>query len=386
MTLSLTDAPDFPTAARGAPGERLALHRCSERDVNSSTPRDTADYANLRQLILQANLLERQPAYYVAKFAGTGLMLALGLLVLVRAASLPGWVQVVNVVYLAFVFGQIGLLGHDVAHLQVFRSTRLASLLGLILGNLLLGIGMGWWRESHNTAHHNNPNHFDLDPNIDFYVLAFTPEQGRRKPPVLQWIIRHQAKLITLFACLQIVSLHVQTVEFLRHWWRRLPAYCAVESVTLVVHAIVYVGLICVALGPLGGVAFIVAHRALAGLYLASIFAPNHKGMPILYGDGRPDFLHEQVLTARNIRGGALTDFWYGGLNYQIEHHLFTNLPRNRLSRAAPLVRDYCQAHNLAYHETSLRGAYREMFEQFQHVSDVLVQEHVPVPASPFDK
>ena len=144
----------------------------------------------------------------------------------------------------------------------------------------------------------------------------------------------------------------------------------------LVVHAIVYVGLICVALGPLGGVAFIVVHRALAGLYLASIFAPNHKGMPILYGEGRPDFLHEQVLTARNIRGSAFTDFWYGGLNYQIEHHLFTSLPRNRLSRAAPLVRDYCRAHALDYHETSLRGAYREMFQQFQHVSDILIREH----------
>ena len=277
--MALTDAPEFATVDCGAPGERLALHRREEPN-GSRSPQDTADYAELRQLVLQAGLLERQPAYYVAKFTGTALMLGLGLLVLVRAASLPAWVQVLNVVYLAFVFGQIGLLGHDVAHRQVFRSARLASLFGLVLGNLLLGIGMGWWRESHNGAHHNNPNHFDLDPNIDFYVLAFTPEQGRRKPAMLQWIIRHQAKLIALFACLQIVSLHVQTVDFLNRWWRRRPTYCAVESVALVVHAIVYVGLICVALGPLGGVAFIVVHRALAGLYLASIFAPNHKGMP----------------------------------------------------------------------------------------------------------
>jgi fatty acid desaturase len=351
--------------------------------VITNATRDSAEYAELRRTIVGAGLLQSQPAYYVSKFVATAFMLGIGLAVLFLAAALPGWLQVANVVYLAFVFGQIGLLGHDVAHLQVFRSTRLVNLFGLVLGNLLLGIGMGWWRESHNGAHHNNPNHFDLDPNIDFYVLAFTPEQGRRKPPALQWVIRHQARLITLFACLQIVSLHVQTVEFLNKWWRRRPVECALEAAALLLHALVYVGIIVVSLGPAAGVAFILVHRALAGLYLASIFAPNHKGMPLVYGEGRSDFLHEQVLTARNISGSPLTDFWYGGLNYQIEHHLFPSLPRNHLGRAAPLVREYCRGHGLDYHETSLREAYREMFQQFQHVSDVLIQERAATPAAP---
>src|SRR4051812_14004609 len=145
--MALSDAPEFASVEHGAPGERLALHRREEPN-GSRSPVDTADYAELRQLVLQSGLLERQPAYYVAKFTGTALMLGLGLLVLVRAASLPAWVQFLNVVYLAFVFGQIGLLGHDVAHRQVFRSARLASLFGIVLGNLLLGIGLGWWRES----------------------------------------------------------------------------------------------------------------------------------------------------------------------------------------------------------------------------------------------
>jgi fatty acid desaturase len=378
--MSLTEAPDLEAIPRTAPGERLALHRGSEPIGN--TPRDTADYADIRHMIGEAGLMQPQPGYYLTKFVITGLMLAIGLATLLCAAALPGWVQVVNVVYLAFVFGQIGLLGHDVAHLQVFRSARLITPFGLVLGDLLLGIGTGWWRESHNGAHHNNPNHFDLDPNIKFYVLAFTPEQGRRKPPALQWIIRHQAKLITLFACLQTVSLHSQTVDYLQRWWDRRRLECVLESVALCAHVVLYVGIIVFALGPIGGVAFIVVHRALAGLYLASIFAPNHKGMPLLYGEGRPDFLHEQVLTARNIVGSPLTDFWYGGLNYQIEHHLFPSLPRNRLSRAAPLVHEYCRAHGLDYHETSLGGAYREMFQQFQHVSDVLNQEQVAAAAA----
>ncbi|HEY2594552.1 MAG TPA: acyl-CoA desaturase [Chloroflexota bacterium] len=370
MTTSLSEAPDLDGVRRAAPGEQLALYRGGV--LVGSAPSDTADYAELRRLVVQAGLLERQPLYYALKFASVGLLLALGIALQVRSAYLPGWVQVLNVVFLAFVFGQIGLLGHHVAHMQVFRSARLADVFGVILGDLLLGIGVGWWRESHNGAHHNHPNHFDLDPNIRFYVLAFTPEQGRQKSPGLQWIIRHQAKLITMFACLETVSLHSQTVDYLQRWWHRRTLECAIEAAALSAHVVLYVGFIVFALGPLGGLLFIVVHRALAGLYLASIFAPNHKGMPILYGEGRPDFLHEQVLTARNIHGSPLTDFWYGGLNYQIEHHLFPSMACNRLSRAAPLVREYCATHGLDYHATSLGGAYREMFQQFQHVSDVL--------------
>src|SRR5262249_24546071 len=159
-------------------------------------PLDTADYAELRRLVVERGLLERQPLYYAMKFATLALMLGIGLVLLANAAGLPGWGQVLNVVYLAFVFGQTGFVGHDGGPMQVFRSQRLAHVFGIVLGNLLLGIGRGWWLESHNGAHHNNPNHLGLDPNIEFYVLAFTPEQGRRKPPVLQWIIRHQAKLV----------------------------------------------------------------------------------------------------------------------------------------------------------------------------------------------
>jgi fatty acid desaturase len=127
----------------------------------------------------------------------------------------------------------------------------------------------------------------------------------------------------------------------------------------------------------------VLVNQALLGLYLGASFAPNHKGMPMLAVDDRTGFLHRQVITSRNIRGGRLTDLVLGGLNYQIEHHLFPSLPRNRLSRAAPVVREYCRTHGLDYHETSLGGAYREMFQQFQHVSDVLIQEQAASSTSP---
>jgi fatty acid desaturase len=73
------------------------------------------------------------------------------------------------------------------------------------------------------------------------------------------------------------------------------------------------------------------------------------------------DFLRRQVLTARNVRAGLLTDEWYGGLNYQIEHHLFPTMPRGNLAQAQQIVRAYCAKHGVSYHETSMVQSYREI-------------------------
>jgi fatty acid desaturase len=58
------------------------------------------------------------------------------------------------------------------------------------------------------------------------------------------------------------------------------------------------------------------------------------------------------------VRGGWFTDLLLGGLNYQIEHHLFPNMPRANLHRARALVRSYCAAHGITYTETTLLASY----------------------------
>jgi fatty acid desaturase len=82
--------------------------------------------------------------------------------------------------------------------------------------------------------------------------------------------------------------------------------------------------------------------------------------MPTLTDADELDFLRRQVLTSRNVRGSWLVDLVLGGLNYQIEHHLFPTMPRPNLRRAQPLVRAFCQHHGLPYTEASLFGSYAE--------------------------
>jgi fatty acid desaturase len=101
---------------------------------------------------------------------------------------------------------------------------------------------------------------------------------------------------------------------------------------------------------------------------MVSIFAPNHKAMPLLERDSKVDFLRRQVLTSRNVIAHPITDFWYGGLNYQIEHHLFPRLPRNKLREAQPIIRGFCRDHSIAYHETSVLQSYKEILQHLHEV------------------
>jgi fatty acid desaturase len=103
---------------------------------------------------------------------------------------------------------------------------------------------------------------------------------------------------------------------------------------------------------------FLAILEAVWGVYMGCSFAPNHKGMPTIPDGECMDFLRKQVLTTRNVRGGVFTDVLLGGLNYQIEHHLFPNMPRSNLRHAQPIVRAYCDRMQVSYTETSLIGSY----------------------------
>jgi fatty acid desaturase len=142
----------------------------------------------------------------------------------------------------------------------------------------------------------------------------------------------------------------------------------AVEGLLLALHAAGYLGLLFAVLPPGKALAFVAVHQGLWGLYMGCAFAPNHKGMPMPRAGEELDFLRKQVLTSRNVRGGWFVDVALGGLNYQIEHHLFPNMPRGNLRRARPIVRAYCAEHGVPYVETGLVESYRQALAHLHEV------------------
>jgi fatty acid desaturase len=195
--------------------------------------------------------------------------------------------------------------------------------------------------------------------------VAFTDGQVHASRGPVRFIVRHQRYLFFPLLMLEGIQLHVASVRALasrrfRHrFW---------EGLLLGVHAGGYLAALVLVLPPVKAAVFVVVQQALFGVYLGCSFAPNHKGMPILSGDEQADFLRRQVLTSRNVRGGVLVDFVFGGLNYQIEHHLFPSMPRPNLRRSQPLVREFCQQHGVAYHETTLLRSYAQALDHLHEV------------------
>jgi fatty acid desaturase len=321
-----------------------------------------SEYTQLSRQIKQAGLLDRRHGYYTAKLG-----LNLGLLAAGGAAFVAlgdSWWQLVTAAYLAVVFTQLAFVGHDAGHRQIFRSRRANNLVGLVHANLLVGISFGWWVAKHD-RHHSNPNHEDLDPDIDIPALAFTAGQARDRRGLARVVARYQAFLFFPLLLLEAAQLHVASVKAVV---RDTGRATMVEGLLLVLHVVGYLTALFLVLSPLQAAVFVLVQQGLFGLYLGCSFAPNHKGMPTLSEAEELDFLRSQVLTSRNVRGSRLVDLLLGGLNYQIEHHLFPNMPRPNLRRAQPLVRAFLSQHDLPYTETSMFGSYAEALRHLHSV------------------
>jgi fatty acid desaturase len=176
-----------------------------------------------------------------------------------------------------------------------------------------------------------------------------------------RFIARHQAWLFFPLLTLEGISLHVESVAAVKsdRYRSSRGGSRRAEAIGLTLHAAFYIALLLIVMSPEKAVAFAAVHQAVWGIYMGCTFAPNHKGMPIIAAGEKIDYLRRQVLTSRNVRGGVFIDLALGGLNYQIEHHLFPSMPRASLRRAQPFVRAHCVALGVPYCELSLIASYR---------------------------
>ena len=347
------------------------------RGPGTPAPRGT-EYAELTRRVRQAGLLDRRRGYYAWKITGTAGALAAGWAAFVLAGDT--WWQLATAVFLAVFFAQIGFIGHDAGHRQVFSSARANYLLGIACGDLAIGLSHGWWVAKHN-RHHAHPNTDGEDPDIMLAVVAFTGGRAQASAGWQRLIFRYQAYLLIPMLFFEAVSLHTASIRALTQSSRRPKA---LEAVLLTAHFGAYLSAVFLVLSPVRAVVFVLVQQGLFGFYLGCSFAPNHKGMPVLSREDQPSFLRRQVLTSRNVRGGWLIHFALGGLNYQIEHHLFPSMPRPSLRRAQPLIAAYCAERGLPYTEATLLGSYTRALRYLNTVGRSIPRRTVTTyPAAP---
>jgi fatty acid desaturase len=333
----------------------VSLRRTSNRRAGD-------DYAELKRLVVSAGLLERDPRRHL----GSSLRLLALAAVVVGGVVLTrsSWWVLLWTVPLAVVFGQIGLLAHDATHSQILRTSRQNYVFSLLLFNLCVGGSRGWWDDKHST-HHAQPNRLGTDPDIEGGPIGIDASQALEARGFCRAMMRRQAALITPLLSLAALQMRFQSVGFVQ---KRRLRNAATEAGLLGVHYALYVGGLVLLLGPGRGALFVLIHQMLLGLYLGGTFLTSHAGMRVLHPGEQMDFLHRQVLTARDIRSSPIADYTFGPLSCQIEHHLFPTMPRYALREAASIVRTFCAEREIPYVEA---GAFEAFGAVFRHLSAV---------------
>jgi fatty acid desaturase len=115
-------------------------------------------------------------------------------------------------------------------------------------------------------------------------------------------------------------------------------------------------------LGPWAGASTLansIMAEAMTNAHTFTVIATNHAGDDLYrfdsQGKGRGEYYLRQVLSSVNFRtGGDLNDFMHGFLNYQIEHHLFPELPPRQYQKLAPKVKAVCEKHGVPYLQESV--------------------------------
>ena len=193
------------------------------------------------------------------------------------------WWTLAVAALLAVLFTQVGFLGHDAGHRQIFGSRRSSYIAGVLLGNLGIGLSYGWWVAKHN-RHHAHPNTEGADPDIAAGALIFTASQLNAPEGVVRLIRRYQALPVLPDAAAR--GCQPARRERPRTGRAGHRGTGGTEAALLAAHFAGYLALVLLVLGPgLKAVAFVIVQQGLFGLYLGCSFAPNHKGMPVLTAD-----------------------------------------------------------------------------------------------------
>lgn len=366
-------------------------------------------YRDLRSKMMVMGMFKSSKLFYVWKYVSNLSIWSLGMYL--NAVSDSMWVHLLSGFCIALFMQQCGWLAHDHLHHQIFRNRRYGDYGGLFWGGVAQGFSIQWWKNKHNGHHAVTNLHSssalaqDGDPDIDTMpVLAWSLKQAQSWREMtedggdsfmVKFFIRNQAMLYAPILLLARLSwlresfkvafgLGAASENAAAEMKKKGLQYPIAEKVVILLH---YAWVIPVSTGYgkfsiLYSLAYFLYTTCACGFFLGLVFGLGHNGMATYDADARPDFWKLQVTTTRNIIGGHgipqfVVDWLCGGLQYQVEHHLFPSLPRHNLARAHEFVKSFCKEWDVSFHEADIYDGTLEVLHHLTHVSNQFVIDFV---------
>lgn len=319
-------------------------------------------YAKLKKEITEAGILDRDYKYYalMAVFAFGGFLLSIYFIYLSSSLFLTA---ILGLIFTFFAI-QIGGFFHDSGHRAIFNSKKLNDFVGHIASFFLVD-SIDRWMLIHN-RHHANTNDEDEDPDLDVPLHAFTQSRFMQEKGLAKFFRDYQVFTYYPLRCLIVITRRTSSFIYLLNGFSLKNSW---KLFSLIVGFTIWYVLPFFYFDTLKTAVVLISINIPLGFYLSNIFAPNHKGMPEIKRGTKISFLEQSIVTSRNLKGGFLTELFFIGLNYQIEHHLFTNCPRNKLKLITPYVKKLCRQLNLEYTEVGIVETNKIILGELRKVS-----------------
>jgi fatty acid desaturase len=232
---------------------------------------------------------------------------------------------------------------------------------------VVLGLAFDEWIGRHR-SHHQYCQNEERDPDMDVaVVVSLTRRALDGKGSLGLFCSRYQHLYIWLLTLLFGYSQrHLSQLGALR-----APRRFGLDLASLILHVALWILLPRLALDvPWSRVALVYcAPVLLLGPYLAAIFWVNHIGMPLAERLSDLSFVEHQARTSRTILSPRWLDWFFGGLNYQIEHHLYPQVPSCRLGAVQAIVRERFVAEGIPYNGVKFGAAVGDIASHLRAVA-----------------
>ena len=272
-------------------------------------------------------------------------------LLLISVYSVNNFHPIITTVLFALTIMRSTFVAHDLIHGQYFASRQTNRKFSYLFANGIMGISRSWWENKHNLLHHTFTNIIGKDGDIDAAGGAFTGGYHYHA-----WFHSNQHILFWPLLTLLYFVFWVQSLSYVitKKYWGELAI--------LAVNALIPVYIV-FSLGWLG-LATVIGMYMLWAAWFGAVIITNHLGLEMFPEEQYKDFtwLELQNRTSRNVRGGKFVHWFYGGLNTQVEHHLYPKAPRFYLLKAARITEEFCLKHDIPYISKTPWESYSDIY------------------------
>nr|AFX86441.1 delta-6-desaturase [Microula sikkimensis] len=299
------------------------------------------------------------------------------------------WVHLLSGCLVGFMWIQSGWIGHDAGHYVAMPSSRLNKLGGILFANCLSGISIGWWKWNHN-AHHISCNSLEYDPDLQYipflvvsskFFSSLTSHFYQKKltfDTLSRFLVSHQHWTFYPVMCSARLNMFVQSVIMLL--FKRNVFNRALEILGLLVFVTWYPLLLSYLPNWGERTMFVIASLSVTGMQQVQ-FSLNHFSSSVYVGQLKGnDWFERQTSGTLDISCPSWMDWFHGGLQFQVEHHLFPRMPRCQFRKVSPFVMELCKKHNLEYNCASFSKANLLTIRQLRNVALEARDLTKPVP------